>query len=778
MSNATRDQVFGYMVSKGVPPAVAAGITGNLAVESMNFSQSVVSGKRTGDNGTAKYSGQWRGDRLANFEAFAREKGKNPADIFTQVDFIAEEMNKQSKYADPQAVKHANAILSAPNAKRASDLFSQHYERPNINYAHNSQRATIAEKAYEAYRSGTIAPSNFNEVALPAVAPAPTPALAPTAYASPLGPIGDRVTSGFGQRSAPSTVGGKKGSSNHEGLDLAATGPTAGGRGGYPAMSVAPGVVSYAGWAGNYGNMVEITHEDGMKSRYAHLDKIAPGMKEEAKVAQGIPVGTVGTTGNSSAPHLHFEMIDQLGKKVNPASMISFQQNRAVPTPTAAPRSAPMVAGNLPGAPARSVATTSLPGQPTGMPAVSDFGLNMGPAGKLGGVPAHSVQTASISPATQVASAPSARSAQEASMAALSRDYADSRVAAAHGPAPATSMSVTPSQIAASVTGSQMAQAPAAHAGPSARSAQDVSMAALATNTAPSGKTAAHAGPSARSAQEMSMAAFAPAVGPAAHAYAAEDKVVNDPWGAVMSNVPAQPVVAPPAVAVQAPVTAMVAPARNAPAADRATSFAPSASAYDFHAGRVDSAISNSGSHLSRDNLGNTYTYTPSFDVTTITNPAGDIVGTRDGKVSSLGSGNSSFGSLGALGNPFSSTGVFSGPGLQNAAVGVAGSAVGGVLGGFLGPIGSMVGSALGKNLAQQHFGTPAPSPMPFGLTPAEIALAAQSVVGGLAFPDAPTGGQGWGGWTEGNGPGSRDHAMGISPGATAAIDSGRGGLY
>lgn len=363
-------------------------------------------------------------------------------------------------------------------------------------------------------------------------------------------------------------------------------------------------------------------------------------------------------------------------------------------------------------------------------------------------------------------------------MAALSRDYADSRVAAAHGPAPATSMSVTPSQIAASVTGSQMAQAPAAHAGPSARSAQDVSMAALATNTVPSGKTAAHAGPSARSAQEMSMAAFAPAVGPAAHAYAAEDKVVNDPWGAVMSNVPAQPVVAPPAVAVQAPVAAMVAPARNAPATDRAASFAPSASAYDFHAGRVDFAISNSGSHLSRDNLGNTYTYTPSFDVTTITNPAGDIVGTRDGKVSSLGSGNSSFGSLGALGNPFSSTGVFSGPGLQNAAVGVAGSAVGGVLGGFLGPIGSMVGSALGKNLAQQHFGTPAPSPMPFGLTPAEIALAAQSVVGGLAFPDAPTGGQGWGGWTDGSGPGSRDHAMGISPGATAAIDSGRGGLY
>src|SRR5690606_32800527 len=148
---------------------------------------------------------------------------------------------------------------------------------------------------------------------------------------------------------------------------------------------------------------------------------------------------------------------------------------------------------------------------------------------------------------------------------------------------------------------------------------------------------------------------------------------------------------------------------------------------------------------------------------------------TRDGKVSSLGSGKSSFGALGGLGNPFSSTGVFSGPGLQNAAVGVAGSTVGGVLGGFLGPIGSMVGSALGKNLAQQHFGVPvqqtlAQSPL-MGLLPAELAaIAMQNYTPGLAFPDAPTGGQQWGGWTEGSGAGSRDHAMGISPGATAAI--------
>jgi hypothetical protein len=99
---------------------------------------------------------------------------------------------------------------------------------------------------------------------------------------------------------APSDRFGPRGDSMHTGIDYPA-------RHGTGVVAAGAGCVSSAGYdGGGYGNLVVIEHDAGMTSWYAHLDRISvePGQC----VSVGTPVGTVGSTGNSSGPHLHFEL--------------------------------------------------------------------------------------------------------------------------------------------------------------------------------------------------------------------------------------------------------------------------------------------------------------------------------------------------------------------------------------------------------------------------------------------------------------------------------------
>lgn len=86
----------------------------------------------------------------------------------------------------------------------------------------------------------------------------------------------------------------------HKGVDLAA--PT-----GTNIRAVADGVVTRAGWAGGHGNHVEIKHEGGFSTGYSHLSSI--GVKVGEKVQQGRSIGRVGSTGQSTGPHLHYEFM-------------------------------------------------------------------------------------------------------------------------------------------------------------------------------------------------------------------------------------------------------------------------------------------------------------------------------------------------------------------------------------------------------------------------------------------------------------------------------------
>ena len=84
---------------------------------------------------------------------------------------------------------------------------------------------------------------------------------------------------------------------------------------GPPAVTVGDGTVVRAGWNGGYGNSVDVRHNETYTTRYGHFSKIA--VKVGQQVSQGSIVGYVGSTGWSTGPHLHYEMIKR-GTQVNP----------------------------------------------------------------------------------------------------------------------------------------------------------------------------------------------------------------------------------------------------------------------------------------------------------------------------------------------------------------------------------------------------------------------------------------------------------------------------
>lgn len=102
-------------------------------------------------------------------------------------------------------------------------------------------------------------------------------------------PVSGTISSGFGLRNGRP----------HEGIDIPAAH-------GSEVRAVASGLVAYADWAGTYGLLIKIDHGNGLETRYAHLSRlqVQPG----ERVSAGQVIGRVGSTGRSTAPHLHFEV--------------------------------------------------------------------------------------------------------------------------------------------------------------------------------------------------------------------------------------------------------------------------------------------------------------------------------------------------------------------------------------------------------------------------------------------------------------------------------------
>ena len=116
---------------------------------------------------------------------------------------------------------------------------------------------------------------------------------------------GARLSSSYGKRKHP-ILGYTK---MHLGTDFAAPKGT-------PIMASGDGKVTKAGWCGGGGNCVKIKHNKTYQTVYAHMSKFGRGIKKGVRVKQGQIIGYVGSTGMSTGPHLHYEVIEN-GKKIN-----------------------------------------------------------------------------------------------------------------------------------------------------------------------------------------------------------------------------------------------------------------------------------------------------------------------------------------------------------------------------------------------------------------------------------------------------------------------------
>ncbi len=134
----------------------------------------------------------------------------------------------------------------------------------------------------------------------------------------PLGrPVTGTITSGFGHRTEP--INGKSGF--HTGVDIQ-------GRYGQKIIATADGVVKKSCVNGNYGQYVEISHANGYITKFAHMQKRL--VKKGARVKRGQTIGTIGNTGRSTGPHLHYE-ICLYGNPINPNKFMFIKKLLTTP---------------------------------------------------------------------------------------------------------------------------------------------------------------------------------------------------------------------------------------------------------------------------------------------------------------------------------------------------------------------------------------------------------------------------------------------------------------
>jgi murein DD-endopeptidase MepM/ murein hydrolase activator NlpD len=105
----------------------------------------------------------------------------------------------------------------------------------------------------------------------------------------------------------------------HPGLDIA-------GEKGQPVYATAAGVVTQAGLVGGYGNLIILDHGFGLETRYGHLSQFLVHIGQHVK--RGEMIGRIGTTGKTTGPHLHYEVMAN-GRLLNPLQLLTQQKTRA-----------------------------------------------------------------------------------------------------------------------------------------------------------------------------------------------------------------------------------------------------------------------------------------------------------------------------------------------------------------------------------------------------------------------------------------------------------------
>lgn len=209
---------------------------------------------------------------------------------------VAQRTEEQRVVRDRLVASH-DELVGAQRAKETvlASIESDREEFVAEVDALQAQSAALAAKIAAAQAAAARAASVPSPEEGTSVAPVPAPSASGFAW-----PVSGPVTSGFGPR------WGRM----HEGIDIAVPSGT-------PVGASAAGTVIHAGWLGGYGNLVVVDHGNGISTAYAHNTSYAVAVGQQ--VAQGQVLAYSGSTGNSSGPHVHFEVrvngaaVDPLG---------------------------------------------------------------------------------------------------------------------------------------------------------------------------------------------------------------------------------------------------------------------------------------------------------------------------------------------------------------------------------------------------------------------------------------------------------------------------------
>lgn len=202
---------------------------------------------------------------------------------------------QQALLADVEVLREDRSLQLAAGRAGLDELrdSEQHLEADVAQLAQAAEAA--ADRAAQEAAARAAASARLPPAAPPELSSSPTVAAAPARSRAQSGargyvwPVDGTVTSEYGNR------WGRL----HAGIDIAA--PT-----GTPIYAARPATVVYAGWMGGYGQIVLLDHRDGTTTAYAHQSQLLTSMGRQ--VAAGEQIGAVGSTGNSTGPHVHFEV--------------------------------------------------------------------------------------------------------------------------------------------------------------------------------------------------------------------------------------------------------------------------------------------------------------------------------------------------------------------------------------------------------------------------------------------------------------------------------------
>ena len=278
--NSIQEKVWWAVINAGYSKEAAAGVLGNIEAES-GFNQAAIEG----GNGIGFGLCQWSFGRRTALEAYAASKGVEPSDVNTQIEFLIGEITPgggANGYATYQLVSYngysASDWSNASTPEDAAIAFCWSFERPGI--PRMSIRTEAARKYYEQFKD-LEKPTAGSVTSIQAVLPN-------YPFSS---------SSGFGWRNGPFN-----GNEFHQGTDIPAPRGT-------EIAAVGGGVVKEMTFNSARGYYIRIDHGNNLETVYQHCSGFAAGLSVGSSVSQGQIIAYVGSTGDSTGNHLHFEIL-------------------------------------------------------------------------------------------------------------------------------------------------------------------------------------------------------------------------------------------------------------------------------------------------------------------------------------------------------------------------------------------------------------------------------------------------------------------------------------